>query len=177
MEFTLATNFENLTLVGSGNLNGTGNDASNRLIGNSGNNTLTGLIGNDYLSGEGGNDLLIGGSGNDTLVGGTGVDTFDLTGVLSSGFDTILDFKVGEDIVRLSGQEFGLPGGTLNSSLFVLGTKANTQSDRFIYNQATGALFYDADGSGSNQQVQIALFSNRAALSSNDFAVFSLQPV
>ncbi|QLE59386.1 calcium-binding protein [Nostoc sp. TCL26-01] len=174
VEFTLATNFENLTLVGSGNLNGTGNDASNRLIGNSGNNTLTGLIGNDYLSGEGGNDLLIGGSGNDTLVGGSGVDIFDLTGVLSSGFDTILDFQVGETVL-LSGSEFGLSqGGTMDASLFHLGTGATTETQRFIYNQATGALSFDSDGSGATAQVQIALFSNRVVLGNTNFTVLDL---
>ncbi len=56
---------ENLTLLGSGNINAEGNDEANTLTGNSGNNTLRG---------EGGEDTLIGGAGADTLWGGTGVD-------------------------------------------------------------------------------------------------------
>ncbi|QLE56732.1 DUF4347 domain-containing protein [Nostoc sp. TCL26-01] len=170
VELTLATNLENLTLVGSGNINGTGNDVSNRLVGNAGNNTLTGLIGNDYLSGEGGNDTLVGGLGNDTLVGGSGMDTFDLTGSRSA-FDTILDFQVGETVLLL-GSEFGLSqAGTLNASLFHLGTAADNSTQRFIYNQATGALSFDADGSGATAQVQIALFSNYVVLSNTNFTV------
>ncbi|QLE55490.1 choice-of-anchor I family protein [Nostoc sp. TCL26-01] len=172
VELTLAVNFENLTLVGTANLNGTGNDVSNRLVGNGSNNTLTGLIGNDYLSGEGGNDTLVGGSGNDTLVGGSGVDTFDLTASLSA-FDTILDFQAGETVL-LSGSEFGLSqAGTMDASLFRLGSTADNSTQRFIYNQATGALSFDSDGSGATAQVQIALFSNRVALSNTNFTFIS----
>ena len=39
---TLATGFENLTLIGTAALNGTGNSAVNILVGNSGINRLTG---------------------------------------------------------------------------------------------------------------------------------------
>ncbi|MFE0754981.1 calcium-binding protein [Inquilinus sp. NPDC058860] len=75
---------ENLTLLGSANLNGTGNALANQLVGNAGANTLSGLAGNDTLQGGGGADRLDGGAGNDilrgeagadTLIGGTGIDT------------------------------------------------------------------------------------------------------
>src|SRR4030095_4191757 len=54
---TLGANVEDLTLGGTGNLNGTGNDLANLLNGNSGTNTLRG---------NGGNDTLNGGAGVDT---------------------------------------------------------------------------------------------------------------
>jgi Ca2+-binding RTX toxin-like protein len=57
---------ENLTLQGTGNINGAGNNSNNVITGNSGNNVL---------SGSGGNDTLIGGLGNDTLNGGANTDT------------------------------------------------------------------------------------------------------
>ena len=64
---TLQAYFENLVLLGSNALNGTGNSLDNLLTGNSGNNTLTGLSGNDTLDpGSSGTDALIGGTGDDT---------------------------------------------------------------------------------------------------------------
>ena len=68
VDFTLGSNVENLTLVGSANLRGTGSSADNVLRGNAGNNVLDGGSGNDSLYGDSGNDSLIGGSGNDSSV-------------------------------------------------------------------------------------------------------------
>jgi Ca2+-binding RTX toxin-like protein len=70
--YTLGSNIENLTLMGTSTLNGTGNSLNNVLIGNSASNTLTGNAGNDTLQGLGGNDTLKGGTGNDTYILGRG---------------------------------------------------------------------------------------------------------
>ena len=59
------------------------------------------------LKGGGGADVLSGGGGADTLTGGTGVvDTFVvlLGGNSNNGNDTITDFEVGTDIIRISWQ-------------------------------------------------------------------------
>jgi len=66
ISYTLGANVENLTLVGTAALSGTGSSANNVLVGNDGNNTLTGLAGDDTLDGGLGADLLIGGVGDDT---------------------------------------------------------------------------------------------------------------
>ncbi|PDS94497.1 rhizobiocin, partial [Rhizobium sp. S9] len=70
--YTLETNVENLTFIGTGPFAGTGNALDNVIVGGSGSNTLTG------------------GAGNDTLTGGAAADVF----VYSSnwGHDTITNF-------------------------------------------------------------------------------------
>ena len=54
--YKLSSNVENLTLTGSGNLNGTGNTLSNTLSGTAGNNTLDGRSGVDLMAGADGDD-------------------------------------------------------------------------------------------------------------------------
>ncbi len=56
---TLAANVENLTLMGTAALNGTGNELNNTLVGNDAANVL---------DGGGGVDILRGGKGDDTYI-------------------------------------------------------------------------------------------------------------
>ena len=95
---TLAANVENLTLLGSAAINGTGNALANMLAGNAGGNVLAGAGGSDVYVGGGGNDSVnTGGSaveriafarghGND-LVTGSGTareDRLELSGGVAS---------------------------------------------------------------------------------------------
>jgi Ca2+-binding RTX toxin-like protein len=56
ISYTLERNVENLTLMGSASLSGTGNTLHNIITGNSGSNTLRGGAGKDKLDGGTGND-------------------------------------------------------------------------------------------------------------------------
>ena len=84
-DYTLDLNVENLTILGSAAVKGTGNELDNFISGNSVANTLSGLAGADVLLGNGGDDYLDGGVGADSLLGGDGKDT--LTGGTLSGLD------------------------------------------------------------------------------------------
>jgi Ca2+-binding RTX toxin-like protein len=173
---TLYGDEDNDTLVGGlGNDTLYGGSANDRLEGGDGNDNLYGDDGKDNLLGGNGNDLLVGGEGKDTLTGGSGSDRFYLTGNSIGEFDKITDFKRTIDTIVISKSEFGLSQaiGTLDTSLFRLGTKATTASDRFIYNKNTGNLFFDADGIGGTAQFQIAQLSNKVALNSGDITVIA----
>lgn len=81
----------NDTLIG-----GEGND---RIGGKGGNDQLFGSEGEDSLYGDAGDDLLNGGLGNDQLSGGAGIDEFVIAA--TQGTDTITDFEIGTDLLRL----------------------------------------------------------------------------
>jgi Ca2+-binding RTX toxin-like protein len=87
--YALGDNVENLILIGSGTIDGTGNELVNVLTGNNANNALYGQAGNDILNGGGGNDTLDGDAGNDTLNGGTGNDTYQFG--VGDGQDSLTD--------------------------------------------------------------------------------------
>jgi Ca2+-binding RTX toxin-like protein len=74
VSFVLPANVEDLHLLGSKSIDGTGNSMANWIEGNKGNNDLRGGAGDDLLQGGKGNDDLRGGKGVDVLQGGDGND-------------------------------------------------------------------------------------------------------
>jgi Ca2+-binding RTX toxin-like protein len=154
---TLATNVENLTLTGAANINGTGNTIANAITGNGATNFIDGKL------------------GADTLTGGLGNDHFLFSTALgASNIDTISDYSVPNDTIRLDDAIFtGLtPLAFLAASQFTIGAAAADAADRIVYDSATGALFFDADGSGAGAAKQFAVLSTGLALTAGDFYVF-----
>ena len=88
----LSDNIEDLTLTGTADIDGTGNDLDNVFLGNVGDNVLSGLGGEDFMNGSSGADTLLGGGGIDTLQGSFGRDTLDG----GTGAD-IMDGSFGDD--------------------------------------------------------------------------------
>ncbi|TXQ54509.1 calcium-binding protein, partial [Escherichia coli] len=97
--YTLPDNVENLILLGTGDIDGTGNALDNSIVGNDGDNRLDGGAGNDRLTARGGDDVLIGGAGDDTLRGGAGDDVYVVD---STGDEVIEAADEGNDTVRSS---------------------------------------------------------------------------
>ncbi len=182
VSFTLRDNVENLALTGAAVIDGAGNflanildgnGSANTLIGNDGNDTLRGQGGNDALSGGNGNDYLVGGAGNDILSGGAGSDTFrfDLA-PSATNRDLILDFTSGSDHIFLAMAVFNRLGGpgALSAADFAAGTGfAATDTHHVLYDTDTGALYYNADGSGAGALTQIATLDDQPLLASTDF--------
>lgn len=110
----VAGDVENLTLIGTGNTNATGNALNNVLVGNSGNNTLSGAGGADRLFGGAGNDILNGGGQNDELEGGDGDDA--LNGQGGTGDVAVFAGSAGN-------YSFGLGGGGIASITDLVGNE------------------------------------------------------
>ena len=168
------------TLTGIENLGGsafsdvlTGNAAANLLRAGSGNDKLYGGAGGDTLDGGADTDFLDGELGADTLTGGGGNDFFYFTTALGAGnVDKILDYSVADDQIRIDNAVFtGLANGALAAGAFVIGAAAADANDRIIYNSATGALLFDADGTGAIAAVQFATLSTGLAMTAGEFGV------
>jgi len=172
-DYTLGDNVEDLTFAGTAGRRGTGNGLNNTMTGSGGNDVLDGLGGNDTLNGGAGDDVLIGGSGANKLTGGAGADTFRFTSLETSAQrDTVTDFTSGIDRIEIVTAAFGpeavAASGALDQAALAFGTEATTAEHRFIYDQASGVLSYDADGLGGQAQVDIAVLTNRPALLASD---------
>jgi Ca2+-binding RTX toxin-like protein len=147
-----------------------GGKGSDTLNGGKGSDTLNGGKGSDLMNGGENNDELYGGSGKDTLTGSGGSDEFVFNTALSAttNVDRIEDFA-GNDLIVLDNAVFTGIGATLGAGEFRLGASAADANDRIIYNGATGALFFDADGAGGAAQVRFAVLDPGLALSNADF--------
>ncbi|MDD1471916.1 DUF4347 domain-containing protein [Dolichospermum sp. ST_sed4] len=106
LTWTLKANLENLTLIGTSAINGTGNTLNNTLTGNAAANILTGGLGNDILNAGAGADTLIGGLGNDNLYLGLNDAAVDIVNyAFGDGADTVYQFVrgVGGDKLNFTG--------------------------------------------------------------------------
>jgi Ca2+-binding RTX toxin-like protein len=141
--------------AGVGAINLAGNSFGQQIIGNAGNNVIGGAGGNDVLRGLGGSD------------------TFFFNTPLGAGnVDTIVDFNVAADTIRLENAVFtGLPAGALAATAFVIGAAAADALDRIIYNNVAGSLLFDSDGNGAAAAVQFASISAGLAMTAADFFV------
>lgn len=145
--YTLGVNVENLILIGTANLGGSGNALDNQITGNAGNNAL---------SGGGGNDVLDGGAGADAMSGGTGDDTFYVDNAgdtvsesAAEGTDTVISaigYSLGANLEGLVLGGFGNNNGTGNSLANLLrGNSGNNTLD--------GAGGFDALEGGAGNDI------------------------
>jgi Ca2+-binding RTX toxin-like protein len=145
--YTLGANLEDLTLENSGGaINATGNDVDNVIAGNCFANVLTGL---------------------------GGQDSFLFTTPLIN-IDQITDFNVDDDTIQLDVYFYSsdlVPNNSVAGSQFVIGAAALEDQHRIIYDDTSGAVYYDSDGVGGVAQIQFAQLDPGLALTHFDFLV------
>ncbi|NAZ36602.1 calcium-binding protein [Rubellimicrobium sp. CFH 75288] len=165
-----------------------GDDGANRIWGGPGDDRLEGRGGNDTLNGGPGDDTLFGGTGqnrlmggegddrlvsegDDLLFGGAGADTFVFAAPPGEAFGRIRDFEQGTDRIALDGAAFGLAAGPLDPAIFVRVGEGRTEATRLVFNEATGALLWDADGRGGDPAVRFGSVGPGFALTADDFEI------
>lgn len=151
-----------------GNDTVSGGDGNDQIYGGSGNDILNGGAGNDTLNGGDDNDVINGGTGSNILAGGYGADTFVLADFLGGALNTIADFHSGTDKLLVSS---ALPEGAIAAANFVAGTAALDANDFFVYDRASGNLYFDADGSGAGAQVLVATLLGQPDLKYTDILI------
>ncbi|NKK68776.1 RTX toxin, partial [Rhizobium leguminosarum bv. viciae] len=126
--YTLGSDVENLTYIGTVAFTGTGNDLAN---------TIRGAAGADILDGKAGADMLIGGAGNDTYI----VD--DVGDVVTEGLNA------GTDLIKTALSIYTLASNVEN--LFYTGSASFTGTGNALANTITGGAGNDTlDGGTGN---------------------------
>ena len=171
VSYTLGTSVSVETLrttnvAGTAAINLTGNNLANIVTGNAGANIINGGASNDVLAGMSGRDKVTGGAGSDLFVFNTALNA-------ATNVDTVTDFSVAYDTFRLENAVFTTLTalGRLAADAFHIGAAAADAEDRIIYNQATGALSYDANGTGAGGLVKFAQLTAGLGLTNADFVI------
>ncbi|NEI46822.1 M10 family metallopeptidase C-terminal domain-containing protein [Rhizobium ruizarguesonis] len=135
--YTLGSDVENLTYIGTVAFVGTGNSLDN---------TITGGAAIDMLSGGAGNDVLNGGASADTLIGGAGHDTY----IVDNAGDIVTEAaNAGTDTVRTTLAAHTLAANVEN--LTYIGTAAFTGIGNLLDNVIIGGVGADKlMGAGGN---------------------------
>ena len=143
-----------LELLGINDTNATGNDGENIIIGNSGDNRIAGGEASDILTGNGGSDTFV----------------FDNC---HDGVDQITDFVSGTDIIEVGRLGFAqnMQLGQLGEDSLVFGTTATQNQAQFLYDQSTGNLSIDMDGTGFGEAVVFANLGAGTALAASDIFI------
>lgn len=115
VDFTQTSGVEQLSLIGSQALHGTGNEFANLITGNDAANLLDGAAGADRVNGAAGDDVLVYDALDELLDGGTGVNTLRIAG---SGIT--LDLRAIDDAQLSHFDHIDLSGSGDNSLLLNL---------------------------------------------------------
>jgi trimeric autotransporter adhesin len=138
--FALPSNVEDLQLIGSGSINGYGNQLGNRIVGNSAANLLDGGAGVDQLVGGAGDDYYIVDSSLDVVVEnvGEGIDTIESRLPGTSGATVTLPANV--ENLRLG------PGATRGFGNSLENVLTGNELDNYLLGNRGSDVLYGFEG-------------------------------
>ena len=130
-----------------------------------------GTTGDDVITLKSGVNAVHGGLGSDVFAAGSGTDTFYFDTAIGKDVDKIIGFTASRDALVLDHSVFAGLGssGVLASSAFTIGSAAQSAATRVIYDDKSGDLYFDADGTGSKAAVLFAHVDPHLALTSANF--------
>jgi Ca2+-binding RTX toxin-like protein len=157
VSFTLSPNVENLTLTGSANTTGIGNDLANVIQGNAGNNVIVG---------GGGADALSGGAGSDVFVYRTTAESTAATR------DAIADFASGDKIDLSQIDADAHTAGTNDAFTFIgAGAFTNVAGQLRAYKSGTEWIVEGDTNADGTADLVIGLTTANAAIIAADFVL------
>ncbi|MFN7908557.1 MAG: calcium-binding protein, partial [bacterium] len=144
--YALGAFVENLTLLGSGNINATGNTLANTISGNAGQN------------------IISGGLGQDTLTGNTGADTFRFQTIEDSAnfeydADIITDFSLAQgDRIDISGID-AVASSVADNAFVFIGSSAFSAAGQVRFFASSGMTYVSLNTNSdlNNVELMIAL--------------------
>ncbi|MDX2156108.1 MAG: M10 family metallopeptidase C-terminal domain-containing protein [Hyphomicrobiaceae bacterium] len=155
LDCTLAANVEKLLLLGSADIDGTGNELDNVLVGNNGDNRIEGGDGVDNLTG---------GLGADTLVGGTGNNRFIFNALAESAAgacDRIEDFLSGDTIWLSAIDANSLVAG---NSAFALDLNGSFSAGEIRQTFVVGGVLLEMNTDADSEAEMAILLAGRTTL-------------
>jgi Ca2+-binding RTX toxin-like protein len=153
-----------------------GGDENDDIDGGSGNDRIHAGADGDTVAGGIGNDLIAGGEGNDVITGDGGKDMFYFAEKGSANIDRITDFSSKDDQLYMYGDaatSIPIMTGKITGAMFKVlqGSATVDGNDRYIYDAATGILYFDRDGSGGEARQELLSLDIGTKLTAADIEI------
>jgi Ca2+-binding RTX toxin-like protein len=173
VDYELGDNIERLSLTGSDNIDGTGNDLDNIITGNSGNNVMDGGLGTDSMSGGQGDDAYVVDDIGDVVSEGRGAGQDEVR----SSISYVLGNNV-EDLTLTGSDNIDGTGNALDNT--IVGNSGDNMingglgSDILTGNGGSDAFVFTSPNDGVDEITDFTVGEDMCWLDQSNFAGLSL---
>jgi hypothetical protein len=188
IDATAMADDQTLTTSGAGPITVTGLVADLIASATTGAVDVTAGSGSQSIETGSGYDIITGGTGDDTFIGGRGNDTFVISYIETSGSDQFFKFTTSTDVATVaegrdtlqfstvdllhvvgftaagSGAALTLLDGSNVAFVEGAGAVSTDAVATFVYDDTTGVLSFDADGTGAEAAINVGTFYSDSGL-------------